>query len=240
MHSNRPAISILVALCAALALCAGTALAKRSAGPAADPSFQPSEDQKAVHTIKRQIAAEELARALQLSDEQKLAIASLIKEVQAAKVSGQAARRAAAPQMRALMEDYLDEVRSSGAASEATLADIRALHQGLRPDRSGKGERRKEIKGKLQELLSDTQRQSLRDFRPMAALHPKRAERASGGEHEERASGAREGSEHFEGERGERKERRKARRHKFAQRHKAKGTVRDVLLSAEMLDVLQR
>ncbi len=242
MHSKQPTIPLLVALCAALALCAGTALAKRGDKTVADPTFQPSEDQKAVHALKRQIAAEELARALQLGDEQKLAITSLIKAVQAKKDSNQAARRTSAPQMRTLMEDYLDEVRSAGAASETTISDIRALHEALRPERNGEGGLRKEIKSKLRELLSDEQLKVLRDFRPMAGVLPELRER-----HEDRQrarGGEGKGNEgegvESEGARGERKERRYARRHKFAQRHRGKRTVRNILLSAEMLEVLSR
>ncbi len=242
MHNKRPTIPFLVALCAALALCAGTALAKRGDSSAADPTFQPSEDQKAVHSLKRQIAAEELARALQLSDEQKLVITSLIKDVQAKKDSQKAARRTAAPQMRSLMEDYLDEVRSAGAASETTISDIRALQEAQRPEGNGEGGLRKEIKNTLRELLSDEQLKVLRDFRPMADVQPERRERH---EDKQRARGGeRKGNEDVRGEdegaRSERKERRSARRHKFAQRHRSKRTVKNILLSAEMLEVLGR
>jgi hypothetical protein len=232
MTPSQSAIALFVAGLVGLTLYAGPTLADRPSHSGPDPAFQPSEDQKAVHILKRQIAAEELALALQLSDEQSAAIRALITEVQTEKDSRREARRSAAPQARAVLEDYLDELRSSGAASEATVADLKSIRGSVRPDRAQAGEMRKDIKERLREMLSEEQVQALRSFRPMAGVRPE-----SGGKaHRERGE-LRARSRTEEGVAGEQG---RERRHKRVQRRKMRRTVRSTLLSPEMLEVLSR
>jgi hypothetical protein len=232
MTPSHSPIALFVVALVGLTLCAGPTLAKGPGHTAPDPTVQPSEDQQAVHALKRQIAAEELALALQLSDEQNSAIRALITEVQAERDSRHEARRSAAPQARALLEDYLDELRSNGAASAATVADLQAIRESVRPDREQRGEMRQDIKARLRDLLSEEQVQALRSFRPMAGVRPepRGRSRMERGEREGRSRMA-------QGEAGEQG---RERRHKRVQRRKMRRTVRSTLLSAEMLEVLSR
>ena len=233
MTSPRSLRSIIIPLGVGLFLMSGAALAQRGINHNPDPTFQPTEDQRAVHKLKRQIAAEELALALQLNAEQVAAITTIIKEVQATKSSKRAERQAVAPQARGLMEDYLDELRSNGAPSAETVADIAALRKSVAPDREQGGEMRRDIKNKLRELLSEEQLQAMRSFRPMADVQPEHKRRDK---KRERA----ETNDDEDGPSAERGEQRRERRHKRMQHKKMKRTVKDILLSAEMLEVLTR
>jgi len=233
MPSTRSLTTMFIPLCAALLLLAGSALARRGGGHSGEPVVQPSEDQKAVHSLKRQIAAQELALALQLNAEQAAAITTIIGEVQGQRQSRQAERRATASQVRALMQDYLDELRSNGAPSAGTVTDLLALHQQAGPERKSGGEMQQDIRNRLRELLSEEQQLSLRSFRPMAGVRPEH-QRKDKRRHRVEMDDS--GSGRF----AEQGEVRRERRQKRTQRQKIKRTVKDILLSSEMLEVLAR
>jgi len=200
----------------------------RRAKAATFDEFQPSEDLTAIRSLRRQIAAEELAGALQLSDVQTTEVITLINEVKALKEERRGQRASAEPQLRALLEDYLDEVQQMGAASAQTIADIKALRQGSRPHPEQRGENRRMLRDRLGKILTEEQAKALRSFRPMAGVR---------GEQHDKS-----------GRRAERQQpdvaldRRGARgttQGKAGNKGKMKRVAR-VLLSDEMLDVLSR
>jgi len=227
MYPFRYLSLLAFGLCMSLLLPVGSADARRAkAAPVGE--FQPSEDLKAIRGLRRQIAAEELAAALQLSDTQTMEVITLIQEVKAFKAARRGQRESGEPQMRALLEDYLDEVQQLGAASEQTIADIKALRHDNRPSQGKRGENRRMLRERLGEILTEEQAKSLRSFRPMAGLRgdqdEKRRRRAQrheqGGDHDGASSLGRT-------------------RKKASDKGKMKRTAH-VLLSDEMLKLLSR
>ena len=201
----------------------------------ATPVDTPTEDQVAVRQLKQQIAAEELAIALTLDADQKAALAGLIAEITSAKSDKKDQRQAAAPELRALFEDYLAEVQKDGEASDSTVDAIRAFREAHKPDPSERKQMRGDVRQQLQEILSEDQRAVLREFRPMNAVGPdEERQEARRERREKRSERVRErvGDEDFE-------DRRQMHR-KGKQRKRTRRIVRDVLLSEAMLEVLER
>ncbi len=218
---------LALALCMSLLLPIGSVDARR--GKAATVGeLQPSEDLKAIRSLRRQIAAEELAAALQLSDTQTTEVTTLIKEVKAAKAERRGQRESGEPQRRALLEDYLDEVQQMGAVSEQTIADIKALRQAHRPDPDQRMENRRTLRERLRGILTEEQAKTLRSFRPMAGLRGDQAEKPPRRAERHELGGAQDGDS------AQGRTRKKA-----GNRGKMKRIVH-VLLSDEMLTALSR
>jgi hypothetical protein len=234
---------------AAVALLAGTAVGK----PHNKRSFEATDDMKAVHTLTKQIAATELAQALNLDGEQKTTLKGLITDIVAKKKAMKEQRSADAPELRALLEDYLVEVQTEGQPSQATADALASLKADKQAQREAKGEEGRELHDKLQDLLDEDQKQALMAFEPSVQLGPgpegrkeRRMERRERrGDRGERTRGER--GERSRGERGQRtrggedfepspemKERHEAR----MQHRKARHIVRQLLLSEEMLGAL--
>ncbi len=163
-------LSLLVlAACIGLFLPVDSAQARRGHA-ATDAELAPSKDRKAIQALRRQIAAEELAQALQLSESQAVEVVALIKEVQSHKAERRAQRQRSESQSRALFEDYLDEVQRTGVVSEQTLAGLKELRQMKRPQSADRRENRRELRERLRMILTEGQSNTLRSFRPMARL----------------------------------------------------------------------
>jgi len=214
-------LTLVVLLAFSLAV---PAVARRGASVERDG---PTEDQIAVRQLRQQIAAEELALALKLDEDQADALVDLVSEGVNARASIKEARQAAAPEHRDLLEDYLQEVQKRGEARANTAEALREFREANRPERSDRRSRRKEVAARLKEILNEDQLAVLASFRPMNAVadtdsdadyrpdRPKRAE--AGADREGRPS-------------------HQAR----SQRRKARKVVRKVLFSEAMLEVLQR
>ena len=234
MPRRIPTLMSLALICAfAGALFAGTATARKRGGPG--PGMEPTESQQAVRAIRHEIAALELFNALDLDASQQTALAEVIGDVVAEREAHQAARQAAAPQLEGILQDYLAELKKNGEPSDDTIAALKEFKEANRPDREAKKEQRKDIRGQLEAILSEDQRETLRSFRPMAAAGPSAEERAE--RRERREQRIREGAE----ERGvspERAERFADKRGERRERGHAHKTVKGLLMSPEFLALL--
>ena len=208
----------------------------------ASVEFAPSEDARAIRSLRRQIAAEELAAALQLSDSQKVEVVALITEHQARKAARRAQRSGSEAQARALLEDYLDEVQRAGSASAPTIADLQGLRSAHRHSPGQRGEGRGELRQRMRTILSEQQVNTLRSFRPMPELRPE-----LGAGHERGAPSAELGAGHERGAPGaewgdapDAERRGKARPGKKSRKKRKMKRIARILLSGEMLDVLSR
>ncbi len=222
MKRIRLSILAVVALLSLTLVAPATAKRKRGGGP----EFEPTAEQQAVHQLKRQIAAEELAVALNLSKAQRTALADVVADMIAERETRHAERAAKAGQLEDLLEDYLAEVQKNGAVSEETAQALRAFKAEHKPDPEARRAMHSELKTQLESILSEEQREALQSFRPMSAVGPTDAERA-------------ERRERFQ-ERAERRGFDAEERMEKRQRKHTRRMVRDVLFSAEFLDVLTR
>lgn len=237
MKLLRPVLFSLIAL----GLLASPATAKKRG--AADTSFEPSEDQKAVHALQKQIAAAELAQALGLDAEQTTTLRSLIGQVLAEQEAHRTARAADAPELRSILEDYLAELRSAGQPSQSTTESLAAFKAAKEADREARQEEKGDLHEQLRSLLDEDQREALMAFEPSVRLGPgpegrqerrmERRERRTKGDDGEarRMRGPRGEDSEPSPEMMERHERR--RQHQTVRR-----IVRHLLLSQEMLDAL--
>ncbi|GEM_PF-3575618 len=204
------------------------------------PQMEPTAEMKAVHALKKQIAAEELAVALNLAPAQKQELSTLIQGVLSARDDARETRSDAAEAATPILERYLAEVRANGAASEKTLEAVRGLRADRNEGREAKMQQREAVKESLKGILSPEQFEALAKFRPMSEVGPD-PERKE--------------------QRMERRERRKQRTREFAaendgdpetldavrdgkrrrgMKKKARHTIQRVLFSEEMLDALAR
>ncbi len=234
MPRRIPTLMSFALICAFVgALFTGTAIARKRGGPG--PGMEPTESQQAVRQIRHEIAALELFNALDLDASQQSALAELIGDVVAGREAHQAARQAAAPQLEGLLQEYLAELKKSGEPSDDTIAALKEFKEANRPDRDAKKDQRKEIRSQLEAILSDTQRETLESFRPMASAGPSAEERAERRErrdsrireHAEERGVSADRAERFADKRGQRRERGHARK-----------TVKGVLMSPEFLALL--
>lgn len=237
----------------ALGLLASPAIAKKGA-PAGD-SFEPTADQKAVHSLQKQIAAAELAQVLALSAEQAATLRELVARVVAEKEARRTAKSDDAPELRALLEDYLAEVKKNGAPSQGTAESLAAFKAAKDAEHEAKAEAMGDLHEQLRALLDEDQKQALMAFEPSVRLGPgpegrqerrmeqrerrsdrggreARRERGVEGDGEARRMRGHEGGD-FEPspEMMERRERR-------MQHQKVRRLVRHLLLSQEMIDAL--
>lgn len=173
---------------------------------------EPTESQQAVHDLRKQIGAEELLVALNLSDEQAEELAALVAGVVSEREAKQAERTENAPELEGLLERYLAEVRSDGEPSAATIEALTTMREANGPDREARRAARTETREALAAILDEEQMETMKEFRPMAAVRP---ERGVEGEDDE----------------GRHHARRARRGHRGAAR---------ILFSPEMLAVLQR
>jgi len=233
MPNIRFLFVLALPLCMALSLPLATAQS-RSGGPLPEVvEFEPSEDKKAIQLLRRQIAAEQLATALQLSDSQAADVIVLIREVQDHKRARRQQRQRGEAHLRALLEDYLDQVQRGGAADEQIIADLKELRQANRPEPGQGRANRRDVRERLLSILTEQQLSALRSFRPMAGLRGdregesgrKRAHRDSEGLQADNARGV------------NRKARKQA---KAGRKAKKKKRIARVLMSDEMLAVLSR
>lgn len=172
MMSRSPA-----ALAFALALlAAGSAVARPKVQPPPAPSATAtSDDHEAIRSLRESIGARELFAALALRPEQRAALIPLVEEAVSWKSERQKERRAAAPELRALLERYDSELRRDGQPGAATLQALDEFGDRRRPDadeRKGRREARRDLREDLREILDEQQRTVLATFRPLAALGP--------------------------------------------------------------------
>lgn len=208
------------------------AVAKKRGAGAKDG---PTKDQIAVRQLKQQIAAEELAAALALSDDQNASLVELVSEAVTRRASHKEERQSRAPELRELLEDYLADVQEGGEASDASVEAIRSFREANKPKPEEHKEAREDVRERLKEILTEGQLAVLQDFRPMSAVGPDPERQEQRGERRKRRGEKvreRMGDEDFEEI--------KARQQKRKQRKKARRTVREVLFSEAMLEVLQR
>ena len=206
----------------------------------AGPEFAPTAEMQAVHSLKKQIAAEELAAALELSPDQKSALAALIQEGLSARDDARETRSEMAAEAEPILAKYLAEVQASGKASAPTIAALQELGSKTRDGREGKAEAGKAMKQQLRSILGEAQLETLGKFRPMADVGPAEEVKAKRGERRaKRKERAREFAD--ENEIGdETLERMRDGKKKKHARKRGRKTVKNVLMSKEMLDVLSR
>lgn len=231
-----PALALSAVLASSLVF-AASADARKGGG--AGPGVEPTEAQKAVHSLKHDIAVLELFNALQLSADQKTALSGVVTDVVAVQQTRQAERAENAPRLQALLTTYLTEVKRSGEPSAKTLQALSDMRAENKPDREGQRAARQEVKAELGSVLSEEQVEVLRSFRPMAAAGPSDEDKAE--RHEQRRERLSQRAEQrgVEGERAEgivdqRMERSMKRRGREMGRHNAK----KLLFSQAMLDLL--
>ncbi|MCP4869866.1 MAG: hypothetical protein GY898_14240 [Proteobacteria bacterium] len=215
-------------------------VAPASARKRGGQGMAPTEAEQAVHSLKQQIAAEELVVALDLDTGQKSALAEVVADAVAQREAHRAEKAGKAIQVQDLLEDYLAEVQRNGAVSEDTAQALREFRAANRKDPEAHRDARQDTKASLQAILSEDQQQTLRDFRPMSAVGPTDEERA---ERQARRSQRSERVREKAGERGFDADDIEAVRQMREQRGERKHTrrvVRDVLFSAAFLDALTR
>jgi len=187
----------------------------------------PSEDQIAVRQLRQQIAAEELAVALELDEEQTEAMVDLVSEGVTVRASLKADREAAAPEHRELLGEYLRDIQKRGEARATTSEALREFREANRPEKTERKSRRKEVVARLKEILSEEQLAVLASFRPMTSV------KGSGQAQNERPD--RQGRDEARTDRGNRNDHQDR-----GQRRKTRKMVRKVLFSEAMLEALQR
>jgi hypothetical protein len=236
-HHLRIALMTLLTTALLALTFASPALAKRRGGPPVMDADGPSESEVAIRTLKRTIAAEELVLALDLTPEQKTELAALVDEVVQEREAKRAQREADAPQLQELLEDYLAELRSSGAASDKTVEALSAFRQSHRPDKEAMRGKHEGTRDAMKSILEPDQLEALRDFRPMQAAGPSDEEiEAMQAERRERRAEKIE-REH---DRGPSPEEMDEMHREGKDRKRVHRTVKEVLFTAEMLEVLSR
>ncbi len=203
------------------------------------PDMEPTAEMKAVHALKKQIAAEELAAALNLSAEQKTQLSALIQQVVAAKDDAREARSELAAEAEPILAKYLREVQNRGEPSAATLEKVRALRDRRHEGKDGRKEAREGVRESLQSILSREQLETVAKFRPMSAVGPdEERQEARRERREKRRERVRDFAEENDIDPEALEELRDGKRKRGAKR-KMRRTAH-VLLSPEMLDVLSR
>jgi len=231
-----PMLALSAALACTLLL---TPRADAHKGGASGPSVEPTEAQKAVRSLKQEIAVLELFNSLQLSSDQKTALSDLVTEVVAERQTKQSRRAELAPKLEKLLRTYLADVERNGKPSENTLDALSELRTKNKPDRESQRTARQNITAELESILSDEQTNTLRSFRPMAAAGPSDEERAERKEHRrerlrEHAEEKSGGDERVE----ERVDQRMDRGMKRRGQEMGRRNVRGLLFSEAMLDLL--
>ena len=226
--TRSPRLALLGSLAIAGLLLAAPASARP--GPSDESECAQAPEMKAVHALKRQSAAEELAAALDLSAAQKTQLAALIQTALAARDDAREARSEAAGDATGVLARYLREVQGQGAPSAATVQEVKALRAARRESRPGK-EDREALRTALKATLEEEQLATLASFRPMDAV----GDEARGERRRRRGSEARERGRDgaADGDDGDRRARREGKLH-------AKRAIKRVLFTPEMLDVLTR
>ncbi len=226
MTLPRPRTLILSVLSLlAVALIAAPASARRGAKGVSGP--EPTEEMKAVHQLRKQIVATELVQALDLDADQKKQLAALIREVTGRHAAARAERQEAAPQLAEILGDYLADVQANGVPSAKTAAALQSFRDEHRPDKGDRKEQMKATKEQMQSLLSEAQIDALRNFKPSLA-----PEHGAGGPEGEERPPRMERRERGGEERGMGRER--------GERRRGAKKVRQLLLSPEMLEALER
>jgi hypothetical protein len=223
MKPFRPALLVLVAL----GLLTTPALARKR-GHAGPP---PTEDQQAVQSLHKQIAAAELLQALALDAEQTATLRDVVAQVVAEQEARQAEQSADAPKLRAILETYLADVQASGQPSQASADALAAFQAGKKAERDEGHEAMRALHQRLRDLLDEDQKRALAEFEPSIHLGPGPEERM---ERRERRGG--DGRERgFDGDEGPDPERMERR----MQRRKIGMLMRHLVFSPEMLAALQ-
>ncbi|MEE2828235.1 MAG: hypothetical protein VX498_03520 [Myxococcota bacterium] len=227
----RQSIFVLLTLLLSLSL-ALPAVAKKRSRLGTD---SPTEDQLAIRDLRQKIAAEELAASLALTTEQEEALAEVVSQTVERRAAHKSERRARAPELRTLLEDYLREVQEDGTASEASAEAIRAFRAANKADRSSNKELREGARDQLREILTEDQLGLLKDFRPMSQVgrdKSARQDQQQGRKARSKRLRERVGDENFEELR--------AMQRQGQERRKTRSMVRKVLFSEAMLEILQR
>lgn len=195
-----------------------------SARRGVDHDEAPTEEQLEVRKLRKQIAAEELTVALQLSEDQADELSDVIADVLAQKATKKAARQERISESIDILESYLKEVRRRGEPSDKTVESLQDFRAQNRPDRDALKAARKETRERVRTILSQDQLKTLKDFRPMSSVRQDEAKEQDG----KRGRRAVSGNKDSEGEAGARRGKRK------------KMKIFRVLFSEEMLDALSR
>jgi hypothetical protein len=233
---NRRLLIPLSAALLSLTLIAPAAARKHGAAAGMEPTAQ----EQAVHQLRQQIAAEELAVALALSADQRDALAAVIADLIAQREARHAERTDKAADLQELLEDYLAEVQKNGSVSEETAQALRQFRAANRPDPENRRAMHREIRDALQRILTEAQRELLQEFRPMSAAGPTDAEREERRTHREQQIRERGGDRRERGAQSERSDERHEMRRERGERKHTRRVVRDVMFSVEFLDVLSR
>ena len=232
MTTRAVTLTSLAILCAFFGVLLSGDAAARKRGPGAEG--EPTASQTAVHELRQEIAAIELYNALNLSADQRAAIAELIADALAEREAREAARAAAAPELEGLLQDYLEELKK-GAPSVETVASLQAFRAANAPEPGTHRAARKGMAEQLDALLTGAQLDALKTFRPMADVGPSPEERAE--RHSQRAEQVRERA----GERSrspERAEQMMEQRSERRERREAHRRMQRVLMSPAFLDLL--
>ena len=149
-------------------LLSSSALAARPGPPPPTSDEAPMWGEMA--TLRRQVVAHELASQLQLTPHQKGLLRPLAEEASQLRRTEQDARRADAPELKRLLERYLEELRDHGVPDEQTKRSIGLLVDSHRPSPQERGERqefRRDVRDELRDILTVRQMDVLQDFRPL-------------------------------------------------------------------------
>ncbi len=235
---NRPLL--LLAGAGALAVAAFALPSPTQALPPSGdigPHFEPSEDEVAVRKLRQQIAAQELVAALDLSQEQRAELASVLTEVRSQRDEAQETAReqhaVRASALRPILQTYQKELSSKGEVSEDTFARLEEFRREFRPDRRERRERRGEAREAIASVLTEAQAETLRNFRPLS--RPRGAEMEETDRHSDRSgrSGSRRGES-----RADDRERQQFDNPRQRGSHGKRGKMGRLLLSDDFLEVL--
>jgi len=165
--------SVLSVLLLTAALTWNTVADARPGGSHGGPDcVEQTDDERASISLRKQIVATELVMALELSVEQKGQLADLVSEALATREQRKKQRAQRAVEARPLLEDYLDDLQSDGAASEASSSALRDFVGQRREARPEHKQQRHELRERFRTILSEDQLDTLRTFRPMASGRP--------------------------------------------------------------------
>ena len=174
-------IAMAFALATALTLPALSASARRPQ-PAGDVEMQ--ELRQEIQQVRQAISAEELLQALDLDKQQAAALMDAIAEARAERDGHRSEALARGERQLALLDRYHTELMADGSPSADTEAELRSFREGIRDDRAQRRADRGNgggLRDSLANILTETQSETLQNFRPMRAgeepgMHRQRSE----------------------------------------------------------------
>jgi hypothetical protein len=177
---------------------------------------------------------------LNLSATQRGDLSSFIQDAIAGGHDAREARAEGASEIKPLLERYLREVRANGEPSAGTVEAIRGFRTARRAGREDRIGEREAMRSRLKEILTEDQLRVMASFRPMASVGPDEEQMQA---RERRRGERRERFDAFADKHDlddttvDRMQRRSRRGHA---KRKGKKTIKRILVSPEMLEVLSR